>query len=105
MSQVRVAGFRYAPAIGGAENYTRRLLKEIGARVDIDIVTVLTTQRTDWLRALIDGERDQPTQHRVDGREVTALARWPAATRRTLRVLMPGYHVPGSPAQWLMGRI
>jgi glycosyltransferase involved in cell wall biosynthesis len=105
MSEVRVAAFRYAPAIGGAENYTRRLLKEIGARVDVDIVTLLTTQRTDWLRALIDGERDKPAEHQVDGRVVTALPRWPVATRRAMRVLMTGYHLPGSPAPWLMGKI
>lgn len=105
MSKVTVAAFRYAPAIGGAENYTRRLLREIGERVDVNIVTLLTTQRTDWLRALIEGERDQADSYAVDGRAVTALARWPLATRRALNLLAPGYHVPGSPSPWLMGRL
>src|SRR2546428_5080270 len=105
MSKVTVAAFRYAPAIGGAENYTRRLLREIGERVDVNIVTLLTTQRTDWLRALIEGERDQVDSYAVDGRAVTALARWPFATRRALNLLAPGYHVPGSPSPWLMGRM
>src|SRR2546422_10669631 len=105
MSKVTVAAFRYAPAIGGAENYARRLLREIGERVDVNIVTLLTTQRTDWLHALIEGERDQPDSYAVDGRAVTALARWPFATRRALNVLAPGYHVPGSPSPWLMGRL
>jgi len=105
MTNVTVAAFRYAPAIGGAENYTRRLLTEIGDRLDVNIVTLLTTQRTDWLRALIDVERDQPEIYAVDGREVTALARWPASTRRALNLLVPGYHVPASPSPWLMGRL
>ena len=105
MSEVTVAAFRYAPAIGGAENYTRRLLKEIGDRLDVNVVTLLNTQRTDWLRALIDGERDQLDTYEIDGREVTALARWPSRTRRALNLLAPGYHVPGSPSPWLMGRL
>jgi glycosyltransferase involved in cell wall biosynthesis len=105
MRKTTVAAFRYSPAIGGAENYSRRLLLEIGSRVDVDIVTLLTSQRTDWLKALIDGERDQPDHYAVDGRNVTALARWPSPTRRALNLLTPGYHVPGSPAPWLMGRV
>src|SRR5258708_31085968 len=102
---ITVAAFRYSPAIGGAENYTRRLLLEIGARLQVDIVTLLTSQRTAWPRALIDGEREQPDHYAVDGRDVTALARWPSSTRRALNLLAPGYHVPGSPAPWLMGRL
>jgi len=105
MSKITVAAFRYSPAIGGAENYTRRLLLEIGARLDVDIVTLLTSQRTDWLHALIDGEREEPDHYAVDARDVTALARWPSSTRRALNLLTPGYHVPGSPAPWLMGRL
>jgi glycosyltransferase involved in cell wall biosynthesis len=103
MSSITLAAFRYAPAIGGAENYARRLLKEIGDRRDIDVVTLITTQRTDWLRSLIDGDRDQPQSYDVDGRRVTALARWPIAMRRALWLLAPGYHAPGSPSPWLMG--
>jgi starch synthase len=105
LSKITVAAFRYSPAIGGAENYTRRLLLEIGARLQVDIVALLTSQRTDWLRVLIDGEREQAEHYRVDGREVTALARWASSTRRALNVLTPGYHVPGSPAPWLMGKL
>ncbi len=105
MRRITLAGFRYAPAIGGAENYARRLLSEMEAGVDARIVTLLTDQRTDWLRAMIDGARDAPAVHTVDGRQVTALARWPAATRRSLWALAPGYHLPGSPAPWEMGRL
>src|ERR1700724_1449312 len=105
MSKITVAAFRYSPSIGGAENYTRRLLLEIGTRLEVDIATLLTSQRTDWLRALIDGERNQPGRYLVDGRDVTALARWPSSTRRALTLLTPGYHMPGSPAPWLMGRL
>jgi glycosyltransferase involved in cell wall biosynthesis len=104
LTKITLAAFRYAPAIGGAENYARRLLREMGDRVDVDVVTLLTGQRTDWLRALIDGERDKPEQYQVDGRDVTALARWPVATRRALWLLAPSYHAPGSPSPWLMGR-
>ena len=100
-----MAGFRYAPAIGGAENYARRLLGEMGERVDADVITVLTDQRTDWLQALIDGVRDEPERYRVDGRAVTALPRWPATARRAMWALTPAYHVPGSPAPWQMGRL
>jgi hypothetical protein len=84
MSQVTVAAFRYAPAIGGAENYSRRLLEEIGDRLDIDVVTLIKTQRTDWLRSLIDGERDQPDSYEVDGRRVTGSLNGGASTRRAL---------------------
>ena len=105
MTHLRVVGFRYAPAIGGAENYARRLLREIGGRLDIDVVTWLTSNRTDWLRSLIDGERDAPETYQIDGREVTALARWPLGTRRRLRALSPFYHVPNSPAPTQMGRL
>jgi len=103
--RLTLAGFRYSPAIGGAENYARRLLAEIGDRAEVEVLTVLTDQRTDWLRALIDGVRDDPRRYEVDGRGVTALAQWPERTRRALRPLVPAYHVPGSPAPWRMGKL
>ena len=105
MTRLRWVGFRYAPAVGGAENHGRRLLSQIGERLDVDVVTWLTSNRTDWLRALIDGERDSPETYEIDWRTVTALARWPQATRRRLRALAPLYHVPGSPAPTEMGRL
>jgi glycosyltransferase involved in cell wall biosynthesis len=105
LTHLRLVGFRYAPAIGGAENLARRLLREIGGRLDVDVATWLTSQRTDWLRALIDGERDEPDTYDVDGRRVVALSRWPQATRRRLRALAPLYHVPRSPAPTEMGRL
>ena len=49
--------------------------------------------------------RDQPEEYRVDGRPVVALARWPAAVRRRLRLLAPGYHLPASPVPALMGTL
>ncbi len=104
MTRLRLVGFRYAPAIGGAENYSRRLMCQIGPRLDVDVVTVLTSQRTDWLDALIDGERDEPERYEVDGRAVTALGRWPREVRRRMRALTPLYHVPGSFAPDAMGR-
>jgi len=105
VSRVTLTAFRYAPAIGGAENYARRLLQEIGPRVDFNVVTLLKTQRTDWLPAMIRGERDQAERYEVDGREVTALARWPTSTRVALSALAPAYHLPRSPAPSLMGRL
>ncbi len=104
MSLVTVATFRYAPSIGGAENYTRRLLQEIGPGTEIDVVTLLNSQRTDWLGSLINGERVRTETYEIDGRHVTALGRWDTRTRRTLAALAPGYHVPSSPIPWLMGR-
>lgn len=103
LTRLRWLGFRYAPAIGGAENYSRRLLREIGGQMDVDVVTLLTSNRVDWLHALIDGERDTPETYEIDGRRVTALARWPSATRRKLRALSPFYHLPGSPVPSAMG--
>lgn len=103
MSRVTLTAFRYAPAIGGAENYSRRLLAEIGPRLNCNVVTLLKTQRTDWLAAMIRGERDSPEKYAVDGREVTAIDGWPASTRAALTALAPAYHVPSSPAPWLMG--
>ena len=105
MTHLRWVGFRYAPAVGGAENHGRRLLSQIGDRLEVDVVTWLTSNRTDWLRSLIDGERDVPETYDVDGRQVTALARWPQGARRRLRALSPLYHLPGSPAPTRMGRL
>jgi glycosyltransferase involved in cell wall biosynthesis len=105
VSQVRLAAFRYSPAIGGAENYSRRLLREIGDRLDVDVITLLNRQRTDWLPSLINGDRNEAESYVVDGRAIVALGRWPASTRRALSLLVPSYHVPGSPAPWLMGRL
>jgi glycosyltransferase involved in cell wall biosynthesis len=105
VTRVALTAFRYAPAIGGAENYARRLVREMGPRVEVDVVTLLKSQRTDWLEALIRGERDSSEAYDVDGRGVTALGRWPAPTQRALSLLAPGYHFPGSPVPWRMGRI
>jgi glycosyltransferase involved in cell wall biosynthesis len=102
---VRLVGFRYHPAIGGAEQYARRLLFEIGDRLSIDVATVVTSNRTDWLRLLIGGVRDQEERYRVDGRAVRALPRWRPATRRRLNLLSPLYHLPRSPVPGLMGRL
>jgi glycosyltransferase involved in cell wall biosynthesis len=101
--RLNLVGYRYSPAVGGAENYARRLLLELDGQVDARVSTVLTENRTDWLRSLVEGERDQPEEYRVDGRPVVAMARWPEAVRRRLRLLAPGYHLPGSPVPSLMG--
>lgn len=100
-----MVGFRWAPAIGGAENHNRRMLRQLGARIDADVVTLATSNRTDWLKMLIDGERDAPLAYEVDGRPVTALPRWPAGVRRRLWLLAPFYHLPASPAPSMMGRL
>jgi glycosyltransferase involved in cell wall biosynthesis len=105
VKRITFAAFRYAPAIGGAENYLRRLLQELGDQTEAEVLTVVTDQRTDWLKALIDGERDSPHRYEVDGRRVTALPRWPASTRRALWALAPAYHLPASPAPWRMGNV
>jgi glycosyltransferase involved in cell wall biosynthesis len=102
--KLRLAAFRYFPAIGGAEHLARRLLQEIGGRVEADVLTLLTSNRSDWLRVMIEGVRDHDEHYEVDGRPVRALARWPAPVRRHLRRLAPLYHVPGSPVPTLMGR-
>jgi len=104
MTRLKLVGFRYAPAIGGAEIHSRRLMCQLGNRLDVDVVTLLTSQRTDWLVSLIEGERDVPEHYEVDGRQVTALGRWPAPVRRRLRALAPLYHVPNSFAPEAMGR-
>ena len=103
MKRITFAAFRYSPAIGGAENYLRRLLHELRGSIDADVLTLVTDQRTDWLRAMIDGDRNSPRRYEVDGREVVALGRWPASTRQALWALAPAYHLPASPAPWRMG--
>jgi starch synthase len=105
MPRLRMVVFRYHPAIGGAEQLTRRLVGEIGDRMSVDVVTVVTSNRSDWLRLLVDGVRDTAECYDVDGRSVRALPRWPPGLRRRLRLLAPFYHVPGSPAPTLMGRM
>jgi glycosyltransferase involved in cell wall biosynthesis len=104
-SDLRVVGFRYHPAIGGAEHLARRLTREIGDRMRVDIVTVVTDNRSDWLRLLVDGVRDTEERYQVDGRDVRALARWAPDVRRRLRRLVPLYHLPRSPASALMGMV
>ncbi|TMG48619.1 MAG: glycosyltransferase family 4 protein [Chloroflexi bacterium] len=104
-TQVRLVGFRYHPAIGGAEQHARRLLAEISTRLTIDVVTVVTSNRSDWLRLLIEGVRDQQEDYLVDGRAVRALPRWSPRTRRLMTALAPIYHLPYSPAPGLMGRL
>ena len=102
---VRLIGFRYHPAIGGAEQHARRLLSELGSRLSVDVVTLVTENRTDWLRCLVHGVRDSEERYAVDGRVVRALARWKPATRRRLGLLGPLYHLPYSPVPSLMGRL
>jgi glycosyltransferase involved in cell wall biosynthesis len=100
---LRVAAFRYYPAVGGAEHLARRLIREIGQRMEVDVVTLVTENKSDWLQLLVDGVRDVDERYQVDGRQVRALARWPAAVRRRLRRLTAFYHLPLSPAPRLMG--
>lgn len=101
---LRLAGFRYAPAVGGAEQLARHLLAAIGDRLRADVLTVVTDNRSEWLRLLIDGERATDVVYEIDGRRVLALGQWSMATRARLRWLAPFYHLPHSPAPTLMGR-
>src|SRR5438552_17548164 len=101
---LRIVGYRYYPAVGGAENLARRLIRELGDRMRVDVVALATHNRSDWLRMLIDGDRPAEERYEVDGRPVRALGRWPREVRRDLRLLAPLYHVPSSPVPGLMGR-
>src|SRR3989454_1017007 len=98
-------GFRYFPAVGGAEQLARRLLREIGERLTADVVTLVTSNRSEWLRLLIDGERAEDSVYTVDARRVRALGAWSASTRARLRLLAPFYHLPFSPAPSAMGAL
>ena len=40
MARLVAAAFRFAPALGGAENHARRLYMEIGQRLDLTTTTV-----------------------------------------------------------------
>lgn len=103
--RLRVVGYRYYPAVGGAENLARRLIAEIADRMEIDVVTLATHNRSDWLGLLVDGDHAADQRYEVDGRSVLALGRWPAAVRARLRLLAPFYHLPGGPVPSWMGRI
>jgi glycosyltransferase involved in cell wall biosynthesis len=105
MSQLRLAGYRYYPAIGGAEHLARRLVSQIGDRMSVDVITLAASNRSDWLRLLVDGVPEAPTSYEVDDREVRILAPWPAGVRRRLRALVPLYHLPRSPVPSVMGRM
>ena len=105
MSHLRLAGYRYYPAIGGAEHLARRLVREIGDRMSVDVITLAADNRSDWLRLLVDGVPEAPTSYEVDDREVRLLAPWPPHVRRRLRALVPLYHLPGSPVPSVMGRM
>jgi len=98
-------GFRFFPAVGGAEQLARRLLLEIGDRLTADVVTLVTSNRSQWLRLLIEGERAEDRIYAVDGRRVRALGSWRAGTRARLRMLAPFYHLPFSPAPSAMGAL
>jgi glycosyltransferase involved in cell wall biosynthesis len=100
---LRLVGFRYFPAVGGAEQLARRLLLEIADRLTADVVTVVAGNRTEWLRLLIDGERTTDAIYDVDGRQVRALGSWSRATRVRMRLLAPLYHLPWSPVPGAMG--
>jgi glycosyltransferase involved in cell wall biosynthesis len=76
---------------------------EIGDRLRADVVTVVTGNRTEWLRLLIDGVRAADALYDVDGRQVRALGSWTRATRVRLRLLAPFYHLPASPVPGAMG--
>lgn len=102
---LRLIAFRYFPAVGGAEQLARRLLLEIGDRLNADVVTVVTDNRSKWLRLLIDGERAIDTTYEVDGRRVTALRSWSRATQARMRLLAPFYHLPWSPAPSAMAAL
>jgi glycosyltransferase involved in cell wall biosynthesis len=103
MVDLRLVAFRYFPAVGGGEQLARRLLLEIGDRLRADVVTVVTGNRTEWLRLLIDGVRAADAVYDVDGRQVRALGSWTRATRVRLRLLAPFYHLPASPVPGAMG--
>ena len=103
--RLKLVAFRYAPALGGAENHARRLMRQLGDRVDVDVLTLLTSNRTDWLGALIDSGRDRAEHYEVDGRSVTALGRWPVGVQRQLRALTTLYHLPNSFTPAAMGRL
>lgn len=102
--RLRVVGYRYYPAVGGAENLARRLIQEIGDRMSVDVVTLATHNRSDWLRILVDGDRVAEERYAVDGHPVRVLPPWPPRVRLALRVLAPFYHLPGGPAPTVMGR-
>lgn len=102
---LRVTGYRYSPAVGGAENLARRLIREINDRMSVDVITLATHNRSDWLRMLIDGDQPSEGPYLVDGRSVRALPPWPQEVRRGLRLLALLYHVPASPAPTLMARM
>ncbi len=102
---LRLIAFRYFPAVGGAEQLARRLLLEIGDRLTADVLTVITDNRSEWLRLLIDGERADDGIYSVDGRRVRALGSWTRATRVRLRLLAPFYHLPWSPAPAAMAAL
>jgi glycosyltransferase involved in cell wall biosynthesis len=70
-----------------------------------EVLTLCASNRTDWLRVMASGERDGVEVYEVDGRPVTALARWPAHLRAGLRLLSPAYHAPGGPVPTLMARL
>lgn len=78
---------------------------EFGDLIEVDVIALLKSQRTDWLTALIDGERDEPERYEIDGRKVIALGRWPREVRRKMRALVPLYHLPNSFAPAAMGKL
>ena len=80
---LRLVGFRYHPAIGGAEQHARRLLLEIGDRLTVDVATVVTANRTDWLRLLIAGVRDREERY-LTGKFGERYLRYKAGARRWL---------------------
>jgi glycosyltransferase involved in cell wall biosynthesis len=102
---LRLVGFRYSPAVGGAEQLARRLLLEIGDRLNADVVTLVTDNRSEWLELLIDGERAEDSVYSVDGRNIRAIGSWNRATRVRMRLLAPFYHLPWSPAPGAMAAL
>ncbi|MDQ6796383.1 MAG: glycosyltransferase family 4 protein [Chloroflexota bacterium] len=99
---LRLIAFRYFPAVGGAEQLARRLLLEVSDRLTADVLTLITSNRSEWLRLLIDGERAGASTYTVDGRRVRVLGSWSRSARARMRLLAPFYHLPKSPVPTAM---
>lgn len=81
----------YPPAIGGAQLHTHEIVKRLVARTTVQVVTLWTENRTDWLLGTTLRAPPFPRTYTVDGVPVAQIT-LTSADRRGLWLWVLGYY-------------
>jgi glycosyltransferase involved in cell wall biosynthesis len=83
---------RYWPAVGGAETYSRELVRRLCRAGDVKVATLWDTNRTDWLLGATLRGPDRGRVYTDDGLYSVHRVPFPAAKRRAAIPWVLGYH-------------